>query len=61
MRLESTTIDGEWCVQHTAVAGRPKLVAIMTKHVDDLKMAGVCDEDIYILQQIEKVFLGAQY
>jgi hypothetical protein len=39
--LKASTIDGELCMKHTAVAGRPKLVAIMTKHVDDLKMAGV--------------------
>ena len=45
-------------MKHIAVAGRPKLVAIMTKHVDDLKMAGVREEIVFIRQQLEKVFLG---
>ena len=28
----------------------------MTKHVDDLKMAGIREEIVFILQQLEKVF-----
>ena len=43
-------------MKHTAVAGRPKLVAVMTKHVDDLKMAGVREGIVFILQQLDKVF-----
>ena len=43
-------------MKHIAVAGRPKLVAIMTKHVDDLKMAGVREYIVFILQQLETVF-----
>jgi len=43
-------------MKHTVLAGRPKLVAIMNKHVDDLKMAGVREEIVFILQQLEKVF-----
>ena len=35
--LKPSTVDGELCMKHTMDAGRPKLVAIMTKkHVDDL-------------------------
>ena len=43
-------------MKHMVVAGRPKIVAIMTKHVDELKMAGVREEIVFILQQLEKVF-----
>ena len=57
--LKASTIDGELCMKYIAVAGRPKLVAIMTKHVDDLKMAGAREEIVFILQQLEKVFLGS--
>ena len=39
--LKASTIDGELCMKQIVAAGRPKLVSIMTKHVDDLKMAGV--------------------
>ena len=42
--------------KNIVVAGRPKLVAVMTKHVDDLNMAGVRGELVFILQQLEKVF-----
>ena len=43
-------------MQHKVEAGKPKLVVIMTKHADDLKLAGVTEEVIAVLQQIEKVF-----
>jgi hypothetical protein len=54
--LKPSTVDGELCMKHVVEAGRPKLVAIMTKHVDDLKLAGIVREIILILQQIEKFF-----
>ena len=54
-------MDGELRMKHTAVAGRLNLVAIMTKHVDDLKMAGVREEIVFILQQLETVFGKTQY
>ena len=43
-------------MKHIAAAGRQKSVAVMAKHVDDLKMVGVREEVIFILQQLEKVF-----
>jgi hypothetical protein len=43
-------------MKHVVVVGRPKLIAIMTKHVDDLKLAGIVREIITILQQIENNF-----
>jgi hypothetical protein len=49
-------MDGELCMKHTAVAGNPKLATILIKHVDELKMAGVREEVIHMLQQLEKVF-----
>jgi hypothetical protein len=54
--LKPSTVDGELCMKHVVEVGRPKLVAIMTKHVDDLKLAGIVREIILILQQIEKGF-----
>ena len=54
--LTPSTIDGELCTKHTAEAGRPKLVVIMTKRVDVLNLAGHEEEVISVLQQIEKVF-----
>ena len=52
--LQASTIDIELCMKHTAVAGRPNPVAIMTKHIDDLNMAGVREEIVSIRQQLEK-------
>ena len=43
-------------MKHKAEAGRPKLVAIMTKHVDDPLIVGLREEVITVLQQIENVF-----
>jgi hypothetical protein len=48
--LEPSTVDGELCMKHVVEAGRPKLVAIMTNHVDDLKLAGIVFEHIGYLQ-----------
>jgi len=55
-RLTPSTVDGKLCMKHTVDAGRPKLVASMTKHVDDLKLAGIIREIIAILPQIAKFF-----
>ena len=54
--LKPSTVDGELCMKHRVEAGRPKLVVIMTKHVDDLKLAGMTEEVIVVLHHIEKVF-----
>ena len=54
--LKPSTVDGELCMKHKVEAGRPKLVVITTKHLDDIKLAGVKEEVIAGLQQIEKVF-----
>ena len=62
------TVDNELCLLHKpigsilaedgarAVDRHFRLVAIMAKHVDDLKIAGDKATVIWILQQIEKVF-----
>ena len=52
--LRPSTVDGELCMKHVAEAGRSKLVVIMTKPVDDLKLAGARAEVTSVLQQIEK-------
>ena len=54
--LKPSTGDGELRMKHTVEAGRPKLVVLMTKHVDDLKLAGRKAEVISLLQHIEQVF-----
>ena len=57
------TADNELCMLHKPctshqVVGRPtlRLVAIITKHVDDLKVTGDKAIVIWILEQIQKVF-----
>ena len=58
--LRPSTVDGELCMKHVAEAGRSKLVVIMTKHVDDLKLAGTKAEVTIVLQQIEKSIRQAE-
>ena len=36
-------------MKHKLEAGRPKLVVIMTKRVDDIKLAGVKENAIVVL------------
>ena len=52
--LRPSTVDGELCMKHVAEAGRSKLVDIITKHVDDFKLAGTRAEVTSVLQQIEQ-------
>ena len=53
----SCTIDPEMCVLHKKQAdGSSKCVAILTKHVDDLKVAGVKEVVEWILKEIQDVF-----
>ncbi len=52
--LKPSSVDGKLYMKHAVEVGRPKLAAIMTKHVDDLKLAGIVREITTILQQIEK-------
>ena len=47
--LKPSTVDGELCMKHVVEAGRPKLVASITQHVDDPKLAGNAREIIAIL------------
>ena len=47
-----STTDGELCMLHKS----GELVALMAKHVDDLKVTGENDTVIWILQKIETVF-----
>ena len=58
--LRPSTVDGELCMKHVAEAGRSKLVVIMTKHVDDLKLAGTKAEVTSVLQQIEEIVRQAE-
>jgi hypothetical protein len=51
--LVACTVDGELCMKHDA---NKNLIALMAKHVDDLKMAGLRDIIIKIIQLIEQVF-----
>ena len=39
--LRPSTVDGELCMKHQVESGWAKLVALMAKHVDDLKLTGV--------------------
>ena len=61
--MTQCTIDNELCFLHKSGSERtaPKgstleLLAVMAKHVDDLKLTGQRQTLIWILQQVEKVF-----
>ena len=54
--LVASNIDPELCYFHEVRDGKPVLVAMMTKHVDDLKCAGEHQIVIAILKEIEVVF-----
>ena len=51
-QLIPTSVDAELAVKHV----NGTLVAMMTKHVDDLKMAGLRATILWIIEQLEKVF-----
>ena len=53
-KMKQCTVDQELCYLHDDV--NQTLLALMAKHVDDLKIAGDKKTVIWILQQIEKVF-----
>ena len=40
--LHPSTVDGELCMKHEKESGVMALVALMAKHVDDLKLNGKC-------------------
>ena len=40
--LHPSTVDGELCMKHEKESGVMTLVALMAKHVDDLKLTGKC-------------------
>ena len=50
--MKSSQVDGELCMRH--VQGR--LVAVLTKHVDDLKLTGEPNAVKNILAELQKVF-----
>ena len=47
--LKPSTVDGDLRMKRTAAAARPKLVVIMTKHVDDHRFVGHKEEVISVL------------
>ena len=54
--LRPTTYDSELEVKHRVEHGKPKLVLIVAKHVDDLKIAGEPSEVKLLMDALEKVF-----
>ena len=46
--MRTNTIDGELCTKHRVEASKPKLSVLITKHVDDLKLTGIQEEDIAV-------------
>ena len=55
--MKCCTVDPELCIMHdTRLKGALQLVALMTKHVDDLKVCGPKKVVTWILEQIEAVF-----
>jgi hypothetical protein len=54
--LVPTTFDSELEVKHRMVQGKPKLVLMIAKHVDDIKVTGEPDEVKLLMNELEKVF-----
>ena len=54
--LVSSNVDPEFCYLHEEHDGKLTLVCMMTKHVDDLKVAGKRDVVLRVLKAIEDVF-----
>ena len=50
--MKSSQIDGELCMKHE----QGRLVAVLTKHVDDLKLTGEPKAVTTILSELQKVF-----
>ena len=50
--MNSSQVDGELCLRHI----QNRLVAMLTKHVDDLKLTGDPDPMKSILSELQKVF-----
>jgi len=53
-----SSVDAELCTLHVTdpVTKKPRLVCLMTKHVDDLKLTGEKEVINHILTEIQKVF-----
>ena len=51
--MRPSTVDGELCMKHQRETGVMRLIALMAKHVDDLKLTGVRATVEHILQQLE--------
>jgi len=54
--LVPSNVDPELCYLHETRNGKLVLVAVMTKHVDDLKICGEKDTIVRIMKAIEEVF-----
>ena len=54
--LVPTTFDSELEVKHRYVHGKPKLVLMIAKHVDDIKVTGEPQEVNLLMQELERVF-----
>ena len=53
--MVSSQIDPELCLRHKDGV----LVALMTKHVDDLKLTGEANMLNLILKELQQVFFGS--
>ena len=54
--LVPTTFDSELEVKHRMVNGKPKLVLMIAKHVDDIKVTGEPEEVAILMKELEHVF-----
>ena len=54
--LVPTTFDSELEVKHTYRNGKPKLVLMIAKHVDDIKVTGEAKEVGILMSELEHVF-----
>ena len=55
--MEASSVDPELCMRHeTLPNGEKKLVLLMTKHVDDLKITGEKVWIEWVIEQLQQVF-----
>ena len=51
-----STIDAELCMTHNKSQTQARLVSLLAKHVDDLKITGEPAEIQHIIAELERVF-----
>ena len=54
--MQASLIDAEMCVKHRVIKLEKQLVAMLTKHVDDVKFTGTAEETKSIIGHLHETF-----